>query len=88
MKNGHATEPSPFAYLAERGNAPYSADTLRFAEDVEKVQRPSRTGFWTYSMMMSASGWLGKLFDTQDRGTRWKSISNVLTGLARKSRPG
>jgi hypothetical protein len=43
MKNGHF-EPSPFAHLAELGNAPPSADVLAFAEDLEKVRALLKTG--------------------------------------------
>jgi hypothetical protein len=44
MKNGHHSEPSPYAHLAELGNEPYSADTLAFAEDVRRVQAIVSTG--------------------------------------------
>jgi hypothetical protein len=46
MKNGHAIEQSPFMHLAERGTAPPSADVLRFAEDVRRVQALVATGLF------------------------------------------
>jgi hypothetical protein len=48
MKNGHVDpEPSTiWQHLAERGDAPPSADVLRFAEDVRRVQALVATGLF------------------------------------------
>jgi hypothetical protein len=46
MKNGHV-DPEPsliWQHLAERGNEPPSAETLRFAENVKRVEAIIATG--------------------------------------------
>ena len=52
MKNGHATELSPFAHLARQTS---EADKRAFAEDVCRVQAILKSGILDAFLTMSAS---------------------------------